>query len=306
MKIVNNLISNFRGQLAAKKDILLLDFGSGNTKLYNKEKLISAKNSSFLEFDNNHYHKVHLVDHGTITNFDLAVSFLNTFLQDLIKSHEINSSFTGYYLTSVGLTQVEELIVKKVLASLKYGTWKIAKKRDLYNTSAGLVFDIGFDSTEVVLGVSTKSPEAKTIKFGSSIFTQTIRKIVRDKHQLELSWLSAEKIKKDIMGEDFLLSVNSSKQKITARGKDIYTFVPKTVVIDAKIFQEPLLERVEDLFEEVKLFFSKISTNHLMNSIEEGLELWGEGARLAGMGQFFSKKLQTNVKVAQPSYELPS
>jgi actin-like ATPase involved in cell morphogenesis len=305
VKIVNNFISNFRGQLTAKKDILLLDFGSGNTKLYDQERLISSKNSSLLEFNNNRYQKVHLVDHGTITNFDLAVSFLNTFLQDLVKSREISSRFTGYYLTPIGLTQVEELIVKKVLASLKYGTWKLAKKREFYNTSAGLVFDIGFDSTEVVLGVSSKSAEAKTIKFGSSAFTHTIRKIVRDKHQLELSWLSAEKIKKEIAGEDFLLSVNMSKQKITARGKDIYTFVPKTVVIDAKIFQEPLLERVEELFEEIKLFFSKISTNHLMNSIEEGLELWGEGAKLAGMGQFFSKKLQTKVKVAQPSYEVP-
>lgn len=304
MKIVNNFISNFRDQLTAKKDVLLLDFGSGNTKIYKHGKLISSKNSSFLELNANRYTKVHLVDHGTITNFDFAISFLNNFLQDLVKNKEISRSFVGYYLTSEGLTQVEELIVKKVLASLRYGTWKVAKKREFYHSRAGLVFDIGFDSTEVVLGVSSKSPEARTIKFGSSGFTQAIRKVVRDNHQLELSWLSAEKIKKEIVGDDFLLSVNKSKQKVTIRGKDIYTFVPKTVVIDAKIFQEPLLEKVEELFEEIKLFFSKISTNQLMNSIEEGLELWGEGAKLAGIDQFFSKKLQTTVKVAKPSYEV--
>jgi len=304
VKIVNKFISNFRGQLTANKDILLLDFGSGNTKLYKQGKLISSKQSSFLELSNNQYQKIHLVDHGTIINFDLAANFLNNLLQSLVKNNEISSNFVGHYLSPEGLTQVEQLIIKKVLGALKYGNWKIVTKKNFYNTNVGLVFDIGFDSTEVVLGISSNIPEARTIKFGSSSFTETIRKVVRDNHQLELSWQSAEKIKKEIVGEDFLLAINKSKQKITVRGKDIYTFVPKTLVIDAKIFQEPLLGRVEELFEEIKLFFSKISTNQLMNSIEGGLELWGEGAKLAGMSQFFSKKLQTTVKVANPSYEV--
>ena len=290
--------------MTAKKDNLLLDFGSGSTRLYKDGKLVSSAKSFFSEFQANSYHKFHLVDRGTITHFDFATNFLNKFLEKQISSGLISSRFKGYYLAPEGLTQVEELIIKKVLSSLQLGSWKILSKKNIIKTKAGLVIDVGFDSTEVVLGMGTGEIKAKTINFGSRFFTQTIRKVVRDNHQLEVSWLGAEKIKKELAGDDFLLSVNKSKQKITVRGKDIYTFVPKTIVVEASIFQKPLLERVEEIFEEIKLFFSKISTNLLMNSIEKGLELWGDGSKMAGVDSFFAQKLQTKVKVTTASYEV--
>lgn len=304
MKRVSNFISSFSDKFIKKQGNLLLDFGSGSARFYLDGKLIESKSSSFSNIQNNDFETMRLVDRGTIVNFNYASRFLDTTLTSLIKKKKLWPRFDGYYLAPSDSTQVERLIVKKVLDSLKYGNWKIVTKKNVIKTTHGGVIDIGFDLTEVILGVGTANVVAKTIKSGSRSFTKVIRKVVRDKYQLDVSWVGADKIKKELVGVDFLLPTQPIKQKITVRGKDVYTFVPKTVVIEASVLQKPLLEKVEELFDEIKLFFSKISTNTLMNSIEQGVELWGDGSKMASLEGFFSKKLQTTVKKGLASYEV--
>lgn len=303
MKRVGNFFSSLSGRFSVHKETVLLDFGSGSVRVFFGGELVASQRSFFSQFEGNSFEKIHLVDKGTVTDSDLAIKFLNDFFDKEVKKGKIPANFNGFYLAPDSFTQVEELIVMRVLSSLKFGSWKVIRKKAFAKTSAGLVIDIGFDLTEVMVGFGSGVVEASTIKFGSRTFTEAIREVVRDKYQLEVSWQSADKIKMDISGEDFLLSDKKSKQKITVRGKDIYSFVPKTVVIEAGVLQEPILKKVEDLFEEIKLFFSSLSTNLLMNSIENGLELWGDGAKLAGLDNFFAKKLQTEVSRKKSSYE---
>jgi len=304
VKRVSNLISSFSDKFIKKQGDLLLDFGSGNARFYLDGKLIKTESSSFSNVHNNDFEKMRLVERGTISSFEYASSFLNQNLTSLINRKKLWPRFTGFYLAPSDSTQVEQIIIKKVLDSLKYGNWQIVTKKNVVNTSYGGVIDIGFDLTEVILGVGTGNIVAKTIKSGSRSFTKIIRKVVRDKYQLDVSWAGADKIKKELVGDDFLLSTQPIKQKITVRGKDVYTFVPKTIVIEASVLQNPLLEKVEELFDEIKLFFSKISTNTLMNSIEKGIDLWGDGSKMASLDNFFSQKLQTTVKKGQASYEV--
>lgn len=304
MKRVINLISIFSDKFIKKQGKLLLDFGSGNTRFYLDGKLIKTESSCFSNIHNNDFEKMRLVDRGTIVSLEYAIRFLDQTLSLLINRKKLWPRFDGFYLAPSDLTQVEQIIVKKVLALLEYGNWQIVTKKNVVKTLRGGVIDIGFDLTEVILGVGTSNIVAKTIKSGSRSFTKIIRKVVRDKYQLDVSWFGADKIKEELVGEDFLLSTHPIKQKITVRGKDVYTFVPKTIVIEASVLQRPLLEKVEELFDEIKLFFSKISTNTLMNSIEQGIELWGDGAQLASLDNFFSQRLQTTVKKGQASYEV--
>jgi rod shape-determining protein MreB len=304
VKRVSNLISSFSDKFIKKQGDLLLDFGSGSARFYLDGKLIKTQSSSFSNIHNNDFEKMRLVDRGTIASFEYATRFLDQTLSSLINRKKLWPRFDGYYLAPSDSTQVEQIIAKKVLSSLKCGNWKMVTKKNVVKTPHGGVIDIGFDLTEVILGVGTGNIVAKTIKSGSRSFTKIIRKVVRDKYQLDVSWAGADKIKKELVGEDFLLSTQPIKQKITVRGKDVYTFVPKTIVIEASVLQKPLLEKVEELFDEIKLFFSKISTNILMNSIEQGIDLWGDGAKMASLDNFFSQKLQTTVKKGQASYEV--
>lgn len=303
MKRVGTFFSSLSSKLSASKEAVLLDFGSGTACVFFDGKIVASQKSFFSQFEGNSFRKVHLVDRGTITDSELAVNFLNDLFEKEIKKGRLPNNFQGYYLSPECFTQVEELIASRVLSSLKYGSWKVVRKKAFARTSSGLVFDIGFDLTEVMIGFGSGVVEAKTIKSGSKAFTEVIREVVRDRYQLEVSWQSADKIKTDITGVDFLLSDKKSKQKITVRGKDIYSFVPKTVVVEVGDLQDSIINRVDDLFEEIKLFFSSLSTNILMNSIENGLELWGEGAKFAGLEGYFEKKLQTDVNRRNSSYE---
>ena len=304
MKRVSSLISIFSNKFIKRQGDLLLDFGSGNVRVYWNGKFIESKSSSFSSFHSNTFQKIRLVDRGTITSFEYSIEFLDNILKTLIDKKKIVPRFNGYYLVPSDSTQVECLIIKKVLSSLGYGSWKTIFKKDVVKTSHGGIIDIGFDLTEITLGIESGTIIAKTIKSGSRSFTSVIRQVIRDSYQLDVSWAGADKIKKEIVNDEFLVSSKSIKQKITVRGKDIYTFTPKTIIIDANILQQPLLNKVEELFDEIKLFFSQVSTNTLMNSIEEGIALWGDGSKLAGLENFFSRKLQTTVEKGHASYEV--
>lgn len=304
MKRINTFISSFSDKFVKKQGDLLLDFGSGNARFYLDGKLIESKSSCFSNLHHNNLKEIHLVERGTIVNFEYAIKFLDQILENLIVRKKICPRFNGYYLASSDASAVEQLIVGKVLSSLKYGSWKIVRKKDVVKTNHGGIIDVGFDLTEVILGIGTGDTVAKTIKSGSRVFTKIIRSVVRDKYQLDVSWAGADKIKQEISCDDFLLTSQAIKQKITVRGKDVYTFVPKTIVIEASVLQKPLLRGVEELFDEIKLFFSKVTTNNLMNSIEQGIDLWGDGAKLSGFEDFFSQKLQTTVKKGFASYEV--
>lgn len=282
----------------------MLDFGSGSAKFYLDGQLIETKNSAIPNYKQGNLDEVHLVERGTVVDFEGGKNFLNQVLRKLVNEKRIWPRFDGYYLLPSESSPVDQIIVKKILNSLDYGDWQLVKKKEAARANGGCVIDVGFDLTEVILGFKGAKQEAKTLKIGSRSFTNIIREVVRDKYQLDVSWQVADRVKREIVGKDFLLSTEKNKQKITIRGKDIYTFVPKTVTIAATDLQNPLLEVANDFFEELKLYFSQISTDLLMNSIEEGVELWGEGSKLAGFENFLAQKLQTRVSLSQAHYEV--
>jgi len=287
-----------------KQGKLLLDFGSGSAKLYLDGNLIETRNSAIPNYKQGNLDELHLVERGTIVDFEGGKNFLNQVLRKLVNEKRIWPRFDGYYLLPSDSSQVDQIIVKKILNSLDYGSWQLVKKSQVAKAKGGCVIDIGFDLTEIILGFGGRKQEAKTLKIGSRSFTNTIREVVREKYQLDVSWQVADRVKREIVGKDFLLSTEKNTQKITIRGKDIYTFVPKTVTINAVDLQNPLLEIANDFFEDLKLYFSQISTDLLMNSIEEGVELWGEGSKLAGFENFLAQKLQTRVNLSQAHYEV--
>ncbi|MCL4208613.1 rod shape-determining protein [Patescibacteria group bacterium] len=299
-----NFVLNTSSRWVKKQGKLLLDFGSGSAKFYLDGNLIETRNSAIPNYKQGNLDELHLVERGTIIDFEGGKNFLNQVLRKLVNEKRIWPRFDGYYLLPSDSSQVDQIIVKKILNSLDYGSWQLVKKSQVARAKGGCVIDIGFDLTEIILGFGGGKQEAKTLKIGSRSFTNTIREVVREKYQLDVSWQVADRVKREIVGKDFLLSTEKNTQKITIRGKDIYTFVPKTVTINAVDLQNPLLEIANDFFEDLKLYFSQISTDLLMNSIEEGVELWGEGSKLAGFENFLAQKLQTRVNLSQAHYEV--
>lgn len=287
-----------------KQGKLLLDFGSGSAKFYVDGKLVDLLHSTIPNYKPGNLEEIHLVERGTIVDFEAGKSFLNGALKKMVADQKIWPRFDGYYLLPSDASQVDQIIAKKILNSLDNGDWKIVKKKEVARSKAGCVIDIGFDLTEIILGFGGRRIEAKTLKIGSRAFTSQIREVIREKYQLDVSWQVADRVKKEIVGQDFLLTTEKNTQKLTIRGKDNYSFVPKTITVNAADLQNSLLNVANDFFEELKLYFSQVSTDLLMNSLEEGVELWGDGAKLSGLENFFAQKLQTKVHLSQAQYEV--
>jgi len=307
---------------------VLLDFGSGQTRLFVGGKLVlsqpslivldkksgkvllKSKNHS-LSLSNNlpdnllgNFEIEHLVNQGVIADFDLAKSFLSSLTQLATRGKK-------FCLLPSGATPTEKLIALKILASLDHGKWTLVTKKDCAVTTKGCVVDIGFDLTEVIVGIGSEKMVAKTIKFGSKFFTKVIKEVIRKKYQLDISWLGAEKVKFELQGASFLSTSQGAEapahaktgQKICVRGKDINAFIPKTVIVEVEVLRQPLINKVDELLDEIKLFFGQIPTDILLGSLEKGIDLWGGGGKLAGLESYFSEKLQTNVTKSEASYE---
>lgn len=304
MRRLADFVAKTSSKLLKKQGKLLLDFGSGTVKFYLDGKLLVTKSSSIASHRPGNLEEIHLVERGTVVDYETGKSFLNREINLLVESGKLWPRFDGYYLLPSGSTQVDQIIIKKILYSLDRGSWQLVKKSTVARSQAGLVIDIGFDLTEIMLGFGTNHLESRTLKSGSRAFTTVIREVVRDRYQLDISWQVADRIKKDLVGKEYLLTTEKNAQKLTIRGKDIYSFTPKTLTVNAFDFQGPLLAVANDFFDDLKLYFSQVSTDVLMNGIEEGVELWGEGAKLAGLEHFLAQKLQTKVKLGEPRYEV--
>lgn len=305
MSSLNRLLQGVSKQFLPGKTEVFLDLGSGSAKIYINGKQVAKENSRVVFHERREIRKKgeltqvkFIVQRGSITDYDLAREFLNNLLKTEVIGQGVEPRFIGVFLLPSEASQADGLIAQKVLDSLDYGRWKLIRKKVSAKSKKGCVIDIGFDLTEVILNKNT----AKTIKFGSRTFTKKIREVVRHKYHIDISWQAAEKIKLALKGDNFLVEGEKTSQKISVRGKDVNSFVPLTVIVESKDLRAAMASQVDDLFDEIKLFFSKISVDVLMNSIERGIELWGDGSRLAGLEEYLARKLQTEVTKGTADY----
>ena len=111
MNRVGDFLQNFSKQFLPSKTEVFLDFGSGNAKIFlggkevasesskvvvkEKTNVLTERKQKFFSGGRSGTEVKFLVQRGSITNFELARDFLNSFLKEFVKKHQVEPRFIG-------------------------------------------------------------------------------------------------------------------------------------------------------------------------------------------------------------------
>jgi rod shape-determining protein MreB len=153
-----------------------------------------------------------------------------------------------------------------------------------------LLIDIGGGTTEIAVVSLDGLVVNRSVPVAGWEMDQAIVNFARDNYQLLIGEQTAEALKIQ-MTED-------KNQKITMRGRDMITGLPKAMHVTAGEVQQamvPMLDQLKSLVQEV---LEETPPELSADINQSGITLAGGGALLAGIGAYFEQQLGMPVHIA--------
>ena len=238
------------------------------------------------------------IEHGVISDYDIAVSMISKYLLDCFGSKVIRPRIATCLPT--GLTEMQHHTLTKVLEEsggrnivIVESPLAIALGLDIdFNSPKGsMIVDIGAGTTDIAvisMGAVVGSHSEHT---ASDDFDEAIVKYVRRKHNIEIGYLTAEEIKKQI-GTVVRRSVDIT---MIARGKNLLTGLPQSFEITSAELYETMFETAVLICNAVRKVLEKTNPDILADIMEEGIYLTGGGSLTNGMLKFMGEFLGVKI-----------
>lgn len=242
---------------------------------------------------------------GVIASYEAAEAMIKFYVNKVKKTSILASIFKPIVAVCIPAeyNSVEERVIKEaVMAAGAKEVYIIEEPMaaaigaDLKVNSArgNMVVDIGGGTTDVAVislgGIVVK----KTIKVAGDKMDEAISKYIRKNFNLLIGEQTAEKIKIAIGS---VVPVEEER-KIEVKGRDLFTGLPKSVVLSNRDIMEALWEPVSEIVDTVKSVLEMTPPELAADIIEEGITLTGGGALLRGLDVVISKA--TGIKVNIP------
>ncbi len=187
-------------------------------------------------------------------------------------------------LKAVGFTKVEFISSGYVVA--KNISKNDTKLKDI------CVLDIGAHKSEISIFSLGELIYSKSYRWGGIHLTESLQRIVRNKHHCVVGWHIAEAAKKEIG------TVVASKEKIAIRGKDLMTQASKTIIIDAGDVKVEFSKFLEELLDNVQQFIALLPSEVAVSVLDRGIYITGGGSQLRGIDQAVIEKFKCDVLVS--------
>jgi len=302
---------------------LFIDFGSCNTRIFGGEAAVFVEPSCLIlkhgqpQFLGQKAYEllgkvptplkhVFPIEYGRVADLTQAKLFLTAVDRKYLPRPWWQSWLgrPGFILTQANVSSVEQNRLIEVTRSVWAGHWQ-AVERPLAIWSSiqsqaevsqpVCIIDIGGQTTEMTLLVAGRVVMSSVIEWGGLDVTELIQRQVWSLYQSAISWQTAEQLKMEI---DFLPGKKTtSSTRTTVRGKDIVRQVGTTTVVDAKQISPAVVNLVEELIEEVKLFLSQAPSDLTGGLLDSGLWLCGGGSQLIGLETKMSDQLRYAVRL---------
>ena len=224
---------------------------------------------------------------GVISDFDVAELMLRHFIRKANK----RSVFVHPRIV-VGvpsrITQVEQravvdsaesagarevhLIPEPVAAAIGVGL-------PITEPCGNMVVDIGGGTTDIAVISLGGIVNSESVKVAGDRMDEVIMNYMRRKHGLFIGEHMAEQIKKDI-GSAYPLG---EKKTLMARGRDLVSGIPRTVVVDDAEIYEALSEPISIIVDAIKQSLEKTPPELAGDIIDRGIVLAGGGSMVTGL-----------------------
>jgi len=243
---------------------------------------------------------------GVISNYEAAEAMLKYYIKRVRNSSILNSFFKPIVAVCIPAeyNSIEERVIKEAVlaagAKLVHIIEEpmaaaIGSNLNVHAARGCMIVDIGGGTTDVAVislgGIVVK----KTIKVAGDKMDEAISRYIRKTYNLLIGDQTAEKVKISI-GTVIPLEEEKSME---IKGRDLFTGLPKSVVITSKDVMEALWESVSEIVDAVKNVLELTPPELAADIIEDGITLTGGGALLRGLDVIITKA--TGIKTNVPS-----
>ena len=239
---------------------------------------------------------------GVIADFDVTEQMLRHFIQK-VHQHRFAHPRVVVCVPS-GVTGVEKRAVEEATLSAGARQAYLIEEPMAAAIGAGLpvaeptgnmIVDIGGGTTEVAVISLGGIVVSRSIRIGGDEMDQDIVQFARREYNLFLGERTAEDIKIAIASA---YPGEWDTQRVTLRGRDLLTGLPRAVEVGADQIREAIEPSVAQIVETIKDTIEETPPELVADIMDQGIVLAGGGALLVGLDKRIAEATQMPVHVA--------
>ncbi|HHV46915.1 MAG TPA: rod shape-determining protein [Tissierellia bacterium] len=240
---------------------------------------------------------------GVIADFDITQNMLRYFIKRAFSGRSLFQPRVVVCVPS-GVTEVEKRAVEE--ATINAGAKDaylieepmaaaIGAGLPVQEPTGSLVVDIGGGTTEVAVISLGGIVTSKSIRIGGDELDESIINYVKKEYSLMIGERTAEEVKIKIGSAN----INNKETKMSIRGRDLVSGLPKTIEISSKEICEAMREQVYGILDAIKSTLEKTPPELAADIMESGIMLTGGGALLDGLDKLIAIETGMPVHIAE-------
>jgi rod shape-determining protein MreB len=239
---------------------------------------------------------------GVIADFDLAEMMIKKFIQK-IQSRRFFHPRMAISIPS-GITEVERRAVRD--SGERAGAREVYLVEEPMAAALGvdlpveepvgsMVIDIGGGTTEIAVVAMSGIVTKISIRIAGDEMNDAIIQHFKKRHNLLLGEMMAEKIKMDVGSTRPF----KDRHRVSVRGRDLITGIPRTEEVSSEEIQEALEEPVRAIVEALLLALEKTPPELSPDILERGIIMTGGGSLLRGLDERLRQETNLPVNLAE-------
>ena len=237
---------------------------------------------------------------GVIADFDVAEAMLRYFIR---KVHNRRSRLVRPRIIVCipsGVTQVERRAVKESAESAGAAEVFLIEEPMAAAIGAGLpitepvcnmIVDIGGGTTEVAVISLAGIVYSRSVRVGGDKMDLAVLQHIKRKYNLLIGERTAEVIKTTI-GNAYPIG---EVEKMSIKGRDLVSGIPKTVEINSDEIRESIQEQIDSIVETIKIALEQTPPELAADIVDRGIVITGGGALLKGLDHLL--RLETGLPI---------
>ncbi|SHJ89913.1 rod shape-determining protein MreB [Geosporobacter subterraneus DSM 17957] len=241
---------------------------------------------------------------GVIADFDVTQSMLKYFIRRAYPKKSLFFQPRVVVGVPSGVTEVEKRAVEE--AALQAGAKEaylieepmaaaIGAGLPVEEPTGSMVVDIGGGTTEIAIISLGGIVTSKSIRIGGDELDEAIVQYIKKEYSLMIGERTAEEIKLKI-GSAY---PKGKEDKLSIRGRDLVSGLPKTLEISSAEIMDALHEPVNAIVDAIKYTLEKTPPELASDIMEFGIMLTGGGALLDGLDRLVRRETGMPVKIAE-------
>lgn len=240
---------------------------------------------------------------GVIADFNVTTEMLKKFIRKVLPRGPFASRIIICFPS--GVTPVEKRAISEVSKAAGTKDVKMMEEPKAAAIGAGLpinepsgsmIVDIGGGTTEVAILSLDGIVTSKSLRIAGDELDQSVITFAKKEYNLLIGERTAENIKMEI-GSAYPLE--KTERKMSIKGRDLVTGLPKTIEITESAIREAIAEPIGAIVDSIKVTLEKTPPELASDIMDKGIMLAGGGALLHGLDKLISLETHMPVHIAE-------